>query len=88
MDENQNLVTVFITKYALTSGLMEEQMELKDGGLYCFGRPKGWYANTLFSKKDFFLSREEAIADCNKRKEKKILSLRRQMQKISAKTFS
>jgi hypothetical protein len=78
---------IFITKYALTSGIMEAEMEIMDDGKYCYGKPEGYAFATGFHGNDFHLTREEAIKDCHKRKDKKIESLKKQITKIEKLTF-
>lgn len=79
--------TVFITKYALTSGIMECKMEVKIDEKMCSGKPEGFAFTTYFFGNDFYLTKEEAIEDCNKRKEKKLLSLKKQIKKIEELNF-
>jgi hypothetical protein len=78
---------VFITKYALTTGIMECEMDVYDDGKGCYGKPDGFAFKTGFYGNDFHLTKEDAIKDCNKRKEKKIESLKKQMTKIEKLTF-
>jgi len=66
---------VYITKYALTSGIMECEMDVKDDGRYCYGKPDGFAFNSVFSSSDFFTNRTEALTDSEKRRVKKIESL-------------
>jgi len=78
---------VFITKYALTSGIMECEMDVKMETKSCYGKPEGFAFATGFYGTDFHLTKEDAIKDCEKRKEKKILSLEKQIVKIKKLSF-
>lgn len=79
--------TVYITKYALTSGVIVAQMDVKDDGKSCYGRPPEWYASTGFFGKDFHLTKEEAEKDCEDRRLKKIHTLKKQIAKFEKMTF-
>lgn len=78
---------VFITKYALTSGIIECDMDIKEDGKWCHGKPEGFAFATGFFGNEFHLTKEEAYADCNLRKEKKIISLKKQILKVEKLTF-
>lgn len=81
------LTKVYITKYALTSGIIEAEMRVKDNGNSCYGKPKGYYYETGFYGNDFFLNKEEALQNCENRRLRKIESLKKQIEKISKKKF-
>lgn len=53
----------------------------------CYGKPKGFAFYTGFYGTDFHLTKEEAVKDCEKRKEKKLRSLERQILKIKNLSF-
>ena len=72
--------TVFITKYALTKGLIECEMEVK--GNQCYGKPPGYYYMVSFFGEDFYLDKELALHDCENRRIKKIESLKKQINKL------
>jgi len=74
---------VFITKYALTSGIIECEMDVNEDGKSCYGKPKDFLFSTGFYGNDFHLTKEDAIKDCEKRKEKKIASLQKSIAKIN-----
>ena len=77
---------VFITKYALSSGVMECEMEVTEK-TKCYGKPDGFDYNMFFFGDEFHLTKEEAILDCEKRKEKKVISLEKQLLKIKKMSF-
>lgn len=78
---------VFITKYALTKGILEEVLDLKEDGKSCWGKPKGWAFNDVFYGDDFHLTIEEAKKDSETRRLKKIESLKKQMKKLEKLSF-
>jgi len=47
---------VFITKYALTSGIIECEMEVRENEKSCYGTPKGFVFLTGFYNNDFHLT--------------------------------
>ncbi len=53
----------------------------------CHGKPDVLPFYTGFYGTDFHLTKEEAMKDCEKRKEKKIISLERQLLKIKKLSF-
>jgi hypothetical protein len=55
-------------------------MEVK--GKQCHGKPPGYYYATSFFGKDFYLTKEEALHDCENRRIKKIESLKKQIKKL------
>ena len=79
---------VFITKYTLSSGIMECEMEVTMETKSCYGKPEGYSTSTGFHGTDFYLTKEDAVKDCEKRKEDKIISLKKQIVKISKLSFS
>jgi hypothetical protein len=70
---------VFITKYALTSGIIVADMDVREDAGYCWGKPPGYRYATGFSGKDFHLTKEEALQDCENRRIKKIATLKKQI---------
>lgn len=83
MNKEKQIVKAFITKYALTKGIYEAEGELKDGRLTLSDRWQ-W---TSFYKGEFFFTREEAVANAEERRIKKLQSLDKQAKKISAIKF-
>lgn len=76
---------VYITKYALTQGIIEIDIEkirnfsiIEDKDMLCFndGHP------VYFHKGEWCRSKEEAIQDAEKKREKKVASLRKQLEKL------
>jgi hypothetical protein len=82
------LQKVFITKYALTTGIFECVMDVRTETKSCYGRPDGYYFNVMFCGNDFHLTKEEALLDCEKRRLKKIKSLKKQIEKLEKLSFN
>lgn len=78
---------VFITKYAFSTGIIECVMDVISETKSCYGKPDGFAYNIGFYGTDFHLTKEEAVKDCEKRKEKKIRSLEKQILKIKKLSF-
>lgn len=82
---SNNATKVFITKFALTRGIIVHEVEPTTcagmvrvvGAKYTFFH-KGEYCNTL----------DEAVVVANKMREKKLISLQKQMDKISKMDFT
>lgn len=73
-------VTVYCTKYTLTTGIFCLTGRIdKDG---TFIEASGGKIGFFLGKSDYRLNREDAIADFEKRKTKKIASLRKQIAKL------
>ncbi len=79
--------TVFITKYALTSGIDEVVMDVKETPFrkHCYGKWNGF--NKSFFNNDFHLTKEEALADAEKKRIKKIESLKKQIIHLEEMSF-
>lgn len=78
---------VFITKYAFSTGIIECVMDVRIETKSCYGKPDGFPFYLEFYGTDFHLTKEEAVKDCEKRKEKKIRSLEKQILKIKKLSF-
>jgi hypothetical protein len=80
---------VFITKYALTNGIEEVEMDvsLNDGNFKkkCYGKYNGFSQG--FYNDDFHLTKEEALKDAEERRKKKIESLKKQITKLERLSF-
>jgi hypothetical protein len=78
---------VYITKYAFSSGILECEMDVDLETKSCYGKPDGFAFAKGFYGNDFHLTKEDAIKDFNKRKEKKIRSLKKQIIKMKRLSF-
>ena len=82
---NHPVKVVWITKYALTRGIIEAEAEIVDAGdrVYASTRADGFKVFTA----DFTYTREEALATAEKKRAKKIAALRKQAEKLAAMTI-
>ncbi len=78
---------VFITKYCLTDKIVESELDIKENG-YAYGKYKQDHSYSIgFTKKDYFLTKEEALQDAENRRLKKIKSLNKQIEKLNKLSF-
>lgn len=84
MGSEKTVKKVWVTKYALTRGLYPLELEVDEEG-YASGGYIGW--NIFLGKSDWKESLEEAMADAEKRRTKKIACLKKQLAKLEAKSF-
>ena len=76
------MTKVFITKYALTSGIIEADVAvITENPKFCSYCLSGSFTN-YFHGNDFHYTKEDAISDFEKRKQDKLLSLKKQLSKI------
>jgi hypothetical protein len=82
---------VFVTKYALTQGIFDCEMDVTLNPEHfkkkCWGKFTPHSMSTGLYNDDFQLTMEEAIADANKRKDVKIASLMKQIAKLEKLKF-
>ena len=80
---------VFISKYALTSGIQEAEMYVTLNDTHfkkkCYGKFKGFSQG--FYNDDFHLTKEDALKDAEKRRKKKVESLKKQIEKLENMSF-
>ena len=84
---SENKTEVFITKYALTSGPFRVMADISFGGSMASYRVGNSYTSNAHGK-DFWLTEEEALADCERRRETKIKSIDKQKKKLESMTFT
>ena len=76
-------ITIWITKYTLTSGIVKKVVQSNNFREYPNGDVEvvsnGWRFN---KGKTFFLSEDEAIKDAEKRRLNRLSSLRKQIAKL------
>ncbi|MDD5722669.1 MAG: hypothetical protein PHY29_02890 [Syntrophales bacterium] len=81
---------VWITKYALTDGIVECEVEAPSHDcpkmIVVKASSPGTY-NQYFYKPDWHTTREEAVKRANVMKDKKLVSLRNQIEKIKELKF-
>ena len=85
---------VWITKYALTQGVEEidsnqvKEFEMTDTGYLCFRRNgKYSYTTELYSQKEWHRTKEFAIQKAEEMRQKKIASLKKQIEKLERMRF-
>ena len=81
------MAKVFITKYALTKGIIEKEVEIRsygDGSKYAY--VKGEF-NGYKMTKDAFYNHENAIRKSEEMRQKKIASLKKQIAKLEKLSF-
>ena len=74
--------TVYITKYALTRGIIVSEMEIQNEGKSCFGKPEGFIWSVSFNGNEFHLTKEEAMAQIEKMRKTQIESLKKKIGKL------
>lgn len=80
------MTTIYVTKYALSSGPFKAEAELKSEGRMAVWSAGG-YRNYAHGK-DFWLTEEEALTDCERRRETKLKSIEKQKAKIEKIQFT
>ena len=85
MDEQK---TFYVTKYALTAGIMAVRGEISktNPNMLCYTTDDGKYTQYAHSK-DWNSDLDEAITDCERRRETKIKSLKKQIAKLEKMEF-
>ena len=77
---------VWITKYALTDGIIEVDSE-QDRLTYGFVVTEGAFKNEWFNRTDCFTSRNSAIKKAEEMRQEKIKSLKNQIKKLEEMKF-
>lgn len=78
--------TAFITKYALTFGIIKREGEIADSGSFRYKDPEAWGQSSVWHT-DFRLTETEALDRAEDMRKKKIASLKKQIAKLEALTF-
>lgn len=80
------MTTIYVTKYALSSGAfkVDGQVHKPDFATYKIGNSYEQYAH----KNEFFLTEQEALDDCERRRQNKIKSIEKQKSKLEKMTFT
>ena len=90
MQEEKIKKKVYITKYFSTLGVIEADAEFRaEDSSCCFSELRSSHGVFCewFSKTQFYFSKEDAKKDFEKRKKKKILSLKRQIEEMEKINF-
>lgn len=84
--EQLNLENVYITKYALTRGIIFMPAEILERAVRNskekFCRVKSFNGYTYFFEGQYYLDKEEAIEAAERMRERKIESLKKQINKL------
>ncbi|MGQ6231211.1 hypothetical protein ACUNFK_22640 [Serratia sp. IR-2025] len=89
MNKLSKLTKIFVTKCALTVGPLLVMAEVREDGrsaMYKTHLGRGG-VNYVYNK-DFWLTEEEALADCERRRKAKLASIDKQAKKLKAMTFT
>lgn len=81
------MTTVYVTKYALSSGIFTADAELKSDGKSASWKDIKGYRWFMYGK-DFHLTEEEALADCERRRKAKLTSIEKHKSKLEKMTFT
>lgn len=79
------MTTIYVTRYALTSGAFITDAEVKDDGSFAVYHHGGYSSHA--HGKDFWLTEAEALADCERRRTEKLASIEKQKKKLEAMKF-
>jgi hypothetical protein len=77
--------TVWLSKYALSGGIAEYQVEIRDGKAYP-GKPFASFTSFVMGK-DAHDTKSAAVAAAEVARQKKLLALKKQIAKLEAAKF-
>jgi len=78
---------VYITKYALTQGIMEKEAEDIGGGVIKVARDDNYCFTTYYPKGEWFTNLTDANLHAKAMRKKKIESLNKQLSKLEKMKF-
>ena len=80
------MTIIYVTKYALSSGpfKVDAEVEKSNFASYKIGNSFRQSAH----RNEFFLTEEDALADCERRRDAKLKSIEKQKAKLKAITFT
>lgn len=78
---------IWVTKYALTQGILKCEAEIKDVDDYCAVAYHGSSYPTYYHRPFWHLTEEAAIEHAKRMKEKRIKNLQKQLQKLEKLQF-
>lgn len=92
MSEQKELVKVYITKYALTTGIMEKMAEMVSDSYACVPAQYDATGVTISYRqhvhgKDFHFNREDAVKQAEKMRVKAIASAKKKIAALEAMKF-
>lgn len=80
------MTIVYITKYALTDGPYEVDAEILFDGAMASWKPEGSFKMTAHGK-EFWTTKEDALADCERRRKAKLASIDKQRIRLEKMEF-
>lgn len=80
------MTKIYVTKYALTSGPFIVDAQVKYDGTYASWSSDGWPQSA--GNKEFWLTEEEALKDCARRRDVKLKSIEKQKLKLQSMIFT
>lgn len=81
------MTKIYVTKYALTTGPFSADAEVSDDGGFASYKTENSWGSHYAHGKEFHLTREEALADCERRRKGKLVSIEKQRKKLEAMKF-
>ncbi len=83
------MTTVWVTKYALTDGIKECEIDesVTRESVYIWATWPGGTRSNLYRQSEAYRVKDDALAHAERMREKKIKSLRKQIEKLEAMTF-
>ena len=81
------MTKIYVTKYALTVGMFSVNADISPSKKSAFWTDTNGYKCSAYGK-DFWLTPEEAIVDCERRRATKLKSLEKTKQKIENLNFN
>ena len=88
MRSNEVLKVVYVTKYALTQGILVESVLQDSGSKYCYTAGGGSLSKQYIMGTNCFETRAEAVVRAKSDAKKKIASLKKQIQTLETMYFS
>ena len=82
MEKTEKEITAYVTRYALTQGVLKMRGRVSEGMLVVQSRDHG--PDDYYHGNDWHETEDEACADYRKRVKRKIESVRRQLRKLEA----
>lgn len=80
-------LTVYITKFALTEGIIQAEAEYFSG-TECIRVKQGRHMEALFYRGEFFANREDAVKAASGIRDQKLALLKKEVKKLEALDFS
>ena len=78
---DERAIEIYVTKYALTKGVIKASGTTRDGKYVNIGSTSGRW---LVGPSDWVATEEEAVSEFERLRNKKIASLKRQLTKVEA----